>query len=61
MTQEEKSKVYSALLYEHDRLSNQINSIKGESIDLNEEQNQKIKKIQVRINQVIDEMRRMMI
>ena len=42
MTQEEKSKVYSALLYEHDRLSNQINSIKGESIDLNEEQNQNL-------------------
>ena len=60
MTQEEKSRVYSALLSEHDRLSNQINSIKGESLEMNEEQNRKIQKIQIRINQVVDEMKRMM-
>ena len=33
MTQEEKSRVYSALLFEHDKLTNRINSIKGESLE----------------------------
>lgn len=60
MTQEEKSRVYSALLSEYDRLSNQINSIKGESLEINEEQNKRIQKIQIRINQVINEMKKMM-
>ena len=46
MTQEEKSKIYTMLLHEHDKVSNEISSIKGESIDLNPQQLQKIAKLQ---------------
>ena len=60
MTQEEKSKIYSSLLFEHDKLSNEINSIKSESIDLNQSQIDRINKIQVKIGHVVNEMRKMM-
>jgi len=60
MTQEEKSKVYSSLLFEHDKLSNEINSIKSESIDLNQSQIDRINKIQAKIGNVVNQMRKMM-
>ena len=60
MTQEEKSKIYSSLLFEHDKLSNEINSIKSESIDLNQSQIDRINKIQAKIGYVVNEMRKMM-
>ena len=42
MNQQEKAQMYTFLLSEHDKISNQIASIKGESIDLNPEQLQRI-------------------
>ncbi len=60
MTQEEKSKVYSSLLFEHDKLSNQINSIKGESLEMNESQMAQIRKLQVRQGQLVEQMRKLM-
>ena len=60
MTQEEKSKVYSALLFEHDKLTNRINSIKGESLEMNESQMSEIRKLQLRQSQVVEQMRTLM-
>lgn len=60
MTQEEKSRVYSALLFEHDKLSNRINSIKGESLEMNESQMAQIRKLQIRQSQVVEQMRNLM-
>jgi len=60
MTQEEKSKVYSSLLFEHDKLSNQINSIKGESLEMNDSQIAQIRKLQSRQGQLVEQMRRLM-
>lgn len=61
MTQEEKSRVYSALLFEHDKLSNQINSIKGESLEMNESQMLKIRQLQYRQGQLVEQMRNLMV
>ena len=35
MTQEEKAQIYGSLLNEHTKCFNEINRIKGESLDLN--------------------------
>jgi hypothetical protein len=46
MNDEQKAQQYSQLTYNYDRLANEIASIKGESIDLNQEQQAKINKLQ---------------
>lgn len=43
-----KADLYGQLLNEHTRLSNQISSIKGESIDLNDKQKRDIFDLQQR-------------
>jgi hypothetical protein len=60
MTQEEKSILYTRLLSEHDRVSNQISSIKGESIDLNEEQQNRIRRLQGVLNNISNQMMSLM-
>jgi len=60
MTQEEKSKIYSSLLFENDRISNQINSIKGESLEMNDSQMAQIRKLQLRQGQLVEQMRKLM-
>lgn len=60
MTQEEKSRIYSALLFEHDKLSNRINSIKGESLEMSQSQIDQIRKLQYRQGQLVEQMRSLM-
>jgi plasmid stability protein len=60
MTQEEKSKIYQSLLHEHDKVSNLIAAIKGESIDLNEEQNMRISKLQNQLRNISNQMMSLM-
>ena len=60
MTQEEKARMYSSLLSEYDKISNQIASIKGESIDLNSEQLQRISKLQMKLGDISNKMMNMM-
>ena len=43
MTNEEKGRIYSQLMFEHTKIQNKIASIKGESIDLNQQQLQEIR------------------
>jgi hypothetical protein len=60
MTQEEKSVTYDRLLKEHDRVSNQIASIKGESFELNEEQNSRINRLQNQLMVISNQMMTLM-
>lgn len=60
MTQEEKSRVYSALLFEHDKLTNRINSIKGESLEMDQSQMTQIRTLQYRQGELVEQMRRLM-
>ena len=53
MTEEQKAQEYSNLTYGYDSIANEIASIKGESIDLNQEQ-------QARINKLQEQQRRIM-
>jgi hypothetical protein len=51
--------MYNQLMFEHTVLSNQINAIKGESIDLNPEQQQRIRVIESKIRDVMSRLSRL--
>jgi hypothetical protein len=52
MTNEEKGRIYSQLMFEHTKIQNKIASIKGESIELNQQQLQEIKKLENQLLQI---------
>lgn len=57
MTNEQKAQQYGQLLNEHTRIGNQINEIKGQSIDLNQNQLSQIGRLetqQIRIMNFIN-------
>ena len=46
MNLESKARVYGELLNEHTRIGNQISEIKGQNIDLDEKQKQKVRQLE---------------
>jgi hypothetical protein len=60
MDNEQKAKMYGQLLNEHTRLQNEISSIKGESIDLNQQQLNKIKELQQRQMKIMTQINRLL-
>lgn len=59
MNHEEKAVMYGQLLNEHTRIGNQISEIKGQSIDLNIQQRNKIKELEGRQLQIMDTLKRL--
>ena len=55
MDDNQKARVYDQLMYENDKISNQIASIRGENLEMNETQQQRIYKLQVRQQQIMSE------
>ena len=49
MTNEQKAQMYNQLMFEYTRLQNQVSSIKGEAIDLNQKQLNEIREIENRM------------
>jgi len=60
MTTEQKGQIYGNLLNEHTKCFNQINSIKGESIELNQEQRLRIQQLEQRQQQIMDEVNKLL-
>lgn len=60
MTKEEKSQIYGSLLNEHTKCFNEINRIKAESLDLNNEQKQRILKFEMRQNEIMREINKLL-
>jgi hypothetical protein len=60
MNDEQKAQLYSQLTYNYDRLANEIASIKGESIDLNQQQKEKIQKLQMEQHRIMSRVQQMM-
>lgn len=60
MNNEQKAQMYNQLLSEHTRIMNQISSIKGESIDLNNQQLMRIRQLEDRQRQIMSSIQRMM-
>lgn len=59
MNHEEKAVMYGQLLNEHTRIGNQISEIKGQSIDLNIQQRNKIKELEGRQVQIMSALKRL--
>jgi hypothetical protein len=60
MNEEQKAQQYNNLTYGFDRLANEIASIKGESIDLNQEQQSKILKLQEQQRNIMSQLEKIM-
>lgn len=61
MNNDQKAAYYGQLLNEHTRLQNQIASIKGESIDLNQQQLGKIKELHQKQLKIMNEINRLLV
>jgi len=60
MTEEQKAQEYSNLTYGYDSIANEIASIKGENIDLNQEQQVKINKLQEQQGRIMARLQQIM-
>jgi len=60
MNDEQKAQLYSQLTYNYDRLANEIASIKGESIDLNSQQQKRIQKLQMEQHKIMSRVQQLM-
>ncbi len=60
MNDEQKAQQYSNLTYGFDRIANEIASIKGESLDLNQEQLNKIQKLQEQQGRIMAQLQQIM-
>jgi hypothetical protein len=60
MNEEQKAQEYNNLTYGFDKIANEIASIKGESIDLNQEQLNKIQKLQEQQGRIMARLQQIM-
>ena len=60
MNDEQKAQQYSNLTYGFDRIANEIASIKGESLELNQEQLNKIQKLQEQQGKIMSQLQQIM-
>ena len=60
MNNDQKAAIYRRLLNEHTRLQNEISSIKGESIELNQQQSNKIKELEKRQIGIMNDINRLL-
>jgi hypothetical protein len=60
MNEEQKAQEYDNLTYGFDKIANEIASIKGESIDLNQEQLNKIQKLQEQQGRIMTRLQQIM-
>lgn len=59
MDNQQKAEIYNQLMFEYTRTQNQISSIKGESIDLNESQLRTIRELEKRLRFLMDKVSRL--
>jgi hypothetical protein len=60
MTTEEKATRYNILLGEHTRISNEIQSVRGENFELNSSQIERITKLNNQLSYIMYEIQKMM-
>jgi hypothetical protein len=59
MNNEQKAEMYNQLMYEYTKTQNQISSIKGESIDLNESQLRQVRELENKLRVLMDRVSRL--
>jgi hypothetical protein len=53
MNNEQKAQLYNQLMFEYTKLQNRVSSIKGESINLNQNQINEIKNLESKMNLIM--------
>ena len=59
MNNEQKAEKYNQLMYEYTKTQNQISSIKGEAIDLNERQLKSVSELESKLKFLMDKVTRL--
>ena len=59
MYNQQKAEMYNQLMYEYTKTQNQISSIKGESINLNESQLRQVRELENRLRFLMDKASRL--
>ena len=59
MTNEEKAILYNQIMFEYTKVQNQISSLKGESINLNEQQLGQIRQLENKLRFLMDKVSRL--
>jgi hypothetical protein len=59
MDNQQKAEMYNQLMYEYTKTQNQISSIKGESIDLNESQLKSVRELENKLRFIMDKATRL--
>jgi len=59
MNNEQKAMVYNQLMFEYTKIQNQISSIKGESITLNQNQINEVRELERRLNLIMEKASRL--
>ena len=59
MDNKQKAEMYNQLMYEYTKTQNQISSIKGESINLNESQLKSVRELENRLRFLMDKASRL--
>lgn len=59
MTNEQKAQVYNQLMFEHTKIQNKISSIKGESINLNQQQIAQIRDLENKLRFIMESVSRL--
>lgn len=54
MTNEQKATMYNQLMFEYTRIQNQISSIKGESISLNQNQINEVRELERKLSIIME-------
>jgi hypothetical protein len=60
MNEQQKAEIYGNLLNEHTKCFNEINRIKAESLELNQEQKNRVQKFEQRQSQIMLEINKLM-
>lgn len=59
MTTEQKAQIYGNLLNEHTKLFNQISLIKSENLEINPQQMKKVKELEKKQAQLMEQMKKL--
>ena len=59
MDNQQKAEMYNQLMYEYTKTQNQISSIKGESINLNESQLRQVRELEGKLRFLMDKVSRL--
>jgi hypothetical protein len=59
MNNEQKANVYNQMMFEYTKIQNRISSIKGESINLNQNQINEIRDLERKLNMIMEKVSRL--